>query len=259
VIILAEEEGHTKKEKKRKEKTNMLAWTVLRRLKSNLSSLTASIPSGEAYKSRMDAAIAHLQTELGSFRTRATPQLLDSVRVTTDDHPQGISLKQIASISVKQPGTLQVAPFDPRNVPHIETAIRNAQLGLNPTTSGGKTAPAAAIQVPIPKMTGEQRDKMLKECAKAAEHARVSIRNIRKDALQHIEKMVSDGKEGKAGGKDGNKKGEKEKAGLAAAAQQVISKDDYKRIEKAVQSLTDEIIQQVDKMAKDKEKDLKEA
>lgn len=175
-------------------------------------------------KSRMAKSIESLKAELTKLRTgRAHPSLLD--HITVDYYGSEVPLSQVANIGTDGPRTLTVAPWEKPMVQVVEKAIMTSDLGLNPATSG------QLIRVPLPPLTEERRRDLVKVVKEEGERAKVSIRNIRRDAngdLKDLEKA-----------KD-------------------ITEDDLKRSEQQVQKLTDEKVQEIDSILSDKEKDLME-
>lgn len=171
---------------------------------------------------RMKKCLEALDQALKKVRTgRANPAILDGVKVKYygSDSP----LKQVASVSVEDGRTLTVTPFERNLIPEIEKAIMKADLGLNPSTNGN------IIRVPMPALTQETRKEMTKVARAEAEHARVSVRNVRRDANADIKELLK----------------EKE-----------ISEDDARRGEDEIQKLTDKFIAEVDKILAAKENDL---
>lgn len=171
---------------------------------------------------RMRKSIESLTHELTKIRTgRAHPSLLDQIHVNYygNDAP----LKQVANINVEDGRTLIVTPWERSLVAAIEKAIINSGLGLNPNTAGN------VIRVPMPPLTEERRRDLTRIVRQEAEHARVSIRAVRRDSNQSMKELF------------------KEK---------LISEDDERRGNEAIQKLTDQYIKEVDTILHDKEKDL---
>nr|WP_227176074.1 ribosome recycling factor [Marinobacter xestospongiae] len=170
----------------------------------------------------MKKSLEALGSAFNKIRTgRAHPAILDSVMVSY--YGQDTPLKQVAAVNVEDNRTLVVAPWEKNLTPTIEKAIMMSDLGLNPSTNGD------VIRVPMPMLTEETRREMVKQAKADAEHARVSIRNARRDANNDIKDLVK----------------EKE-----------ISEDDQRRGEEEVQKLTDRYVAEVEKMLKSKEEDL---
>ena len=173
---------------------------------------------------RMSKSIQSFEEALSKLRAgRAHPSLLDKVVVSYygNDTP----LAQMATIGVEGALMLTVKPWEKKTVPDIEKAIRSADLGLNPSTSGD------VIRVPLPPLSEERRKDLIKKVKGEAENAKVAIRNIRRDSNQDIKDLL------------------KEKA---------ISEDDQRKGEDMMQKLTDKFITQVDEIVARKEKDLME-
>jgi len=131
-------------------------------------------------KDRMEKALDILRNEFKGLRTgRASPALLDSLRV--EYYGSATPIKQLASVSAPEAQQLMIKPFDANALKDIEKAIRNSDLGLSPDNDG------KVIRLKIPAMSGEQRTKMAKKVKELAENAKVSCRNVRRDANKHIE------------------------------------------------------------------------
>lgn len=174
--------------------------------------------------SRMNKSLEALRQELAKLRSgRAHPSLLD--HITVEYYGSQVPLSQVANISVLDPRTLSVAPWDKNMVSIIEKAILNSDLGLNPATSG------TVMRIPLPPLTEERRRDMTRVVRHEAENARVAIRNIRRDANQSLKHMVKN--------KD-------------------ISEDDEHRGEEKIQQLTDDHIKRVDEILAAKEHEIME-
>lgn len=138
-------------------------------------------------KDRMEKALDVLRNELKGLRTgRASPALLDALRVEYYGSPTPI--KQLASVSAPEPQQLLIKPFDANALKDIEKAIRNSDLGLSPDNDG------KVIRLKIPAMSGEQRTKLAKKVKELSENAKVSCRNVRRDANKHAEVAEKDKK-----------------------------------------------------------------
>jgi ribosome recycling factor len=173
-------------------------------------------------ETRMAKCIESLKNDLGKVRTgRAHPGLLESVRV--DYYGSKAPLAQVANVSVSDARTLTVTPFDKSQAQAVEKAIRESDLGLNPAPAGG------VIRVPLPQLTEERRKELGKHVRAEGENAKVAIRSVRRDTNQHL--------------KDQLKK-------------KLITEDDDKRGEDAVQKATDKFIAEVDKLVVAKEKEI---
>jgi len=175
-------------------------------------------------RERMAKSVDALRQDLSKLRTgRAHTSLLDHIRVSY--YGSEVPLNQVANISVQDPRTLGVAPYEKTMVPVVEKAIRDSDLGLNPVTTGN------LLRVPLPALTEERRKDMIRIVRQEAEGARVAIRNIRRDANHTLRELVK----------------EKE-----------ASEDVVRRAEDDVQKLTDKYIAEVDKVLEAKEADLME-
>ena len=175
-------------------------------------------------RTRMEKVLSEMLQELSHFRTgRASITLLDSVRVEYFGTPT--PLNQVAQLHVPEPAMITVQPWDTAQIGAIEKAIRNADLGLNPSNDG------KLIRLPIPPLTEERRRDMAKKLNHVAEERRVGLRNLRRDANEHLKKML------------------KEK---------LISADEERLALDAVQKLTDGQISKLDQAAKAKEKEILE-
>jgi ribosome recycling factor len=173
---------------------------------------------------RMDKSLGALGNAFTRLRTgRAHPGLLDGIMV--DYYGTPTPLNQIANIGVEDNRTLAVTPWEKPMIPVVEKAILKSDLGLNPTTTGDK------IRLPMPPLTEENRRDLTKVAKNEAENARISIRNVRRDANAQLKELLKD--------KD-------------------ITEDEARRGEDQIQKLTDEKIKDVDSSLDAKEKDLME-
>jgi len=173
---------------------------------------------------RMDKSLVSLKAELAKIRTgRAHPSLLEHVHV--EYYGSEVPIGQAANVTVEDSRTLAVSPWDKNMVGKIEKAIMTSDLGLNPATAG------TVIRVPLPSLTEQRRAELSKVVHGEGEQAKVAIRNIRRDANNHIKELVK----------------EKE-----------ISEDDQRRAETEIQQLTDQHVEKVDGMVAEKEKELME-
>jgi ribosome recycling factor len=138
-------------------------------------------------RTRMEKAVEDFRKELSSIRTgRASAAILDQVRV--DYHGTPMPVNQLGSVTIPDPGTLMISPWDPSAVALIDKAIRASDLGLNPSTDG------KVVRVPIPSPTGERRKELVKQIHKALENHRTAVRNIRRDIKEAIDKLEKDKK-----------------------------------------------------------------
>jgi ribosome recycling factor len=176
----------------------------------------------EAIARRMDGAVDALRKELGGLRTgRASTSLLEPIVV--DAYGSSLPINQVGTISVPESRMLTVTVWDRGLAKATEKAIRDSGLGLNPQTEG------STIRVPLPELTQERRKELSKVAAKYAEHARVAVRNVRRDGM------------------DGLKKAEKDGA---------ISQDEQKSLSEKIQQATDQRIRKVDELLAIKEKEI---
>lgn len=173
---------------------------------------------------RMQKSIESLKQELLKVRTgRANPGLLDHVKVSS--YGSDVPLNQVASITAESARTLLVTPWDKTLVQAIEKAILTADLGLNPSSAG------QVIRVPMPLLNEERRKELVKVVRDAAENARISVRNIRRDANQELKNLLKD---------------------------KEINEDEERRSQAEVQKLTDKFIAEVDQLLMKKETELME-
>lgn len=174
--------------------------------------------------SRMAKSVENLKQELTKLRTgRAHSSLLDHIRVNY--YGSEVPLNQAASVSVADPRTLVVSPWEKNMIPAVEKAILNSDLGLNPATAG------TVIRIPLPPLTEERRRDMVKLVRHEGEGARVAIRNIRRDANADLKALLK----------------EKE-----------ITEDEERRAQDDIQKLTDKYVAEVDKVLEVKEAELME-
>lgn len=171
---------------------------------------------------RMQGAIDSLHRELSRLRTgRANPQMLDPVRV--DYYGAPTPLNQIGNIAVPEANQLVVKPYDRSIVKEVEKAILSSNLGVTPNNEGDQ------LRIVLPPLTEERRKELVKQVKKVGEDAKVSIRNIRRDANDAIKKL--------------------EKASE-------LTEDDSKSYQEDIQELTDQYIEKIGKETETKEKDL---
>lgn len=174
------------------------------------------------FKRRMDTAMDVLKKELSGLRTgRASPSLLDPILV--DAYGQKTPIPRLANISVPEPRQLTIQVWDRGLVTSVEKAIREANLGLNPQSDG------QVIRLHIPALTQERRQELVKVAGKYAEQARVSVRNVRRDAMEMLKKAEKDHK---------------------------ISQDEHRVQSTDVQKMTDDHIKQIDASLAGKEKEI---
>lgn len=174
-------------------------------------------------KSRLSKAVDSFIDETKKLRTgRAHPSMLDAIVVTAYGTP--MPLNQVSNITTPEAQLLQISPFDPNNIQAITEAIRSDQsLGLNPSDDG------RVVRVPVPPLTTERRQEIVKQLNEKAELCHISCRNIRHDALNEAKKAKSD---------------------------KTISDDDYIKLEKQIDEEMKATKAQVEKIVKDKEQEL---
>jgi ribosome recycling factor len=170
---------------------------------------------------RMDGAIANLRTEFASLRTgRASSSMLEPVQV--DAYGQMTPINQVGTVNVPEPRMVTINVWDKSLVGKVEKAIRESGLGINPQLNG------TIIMLPIPELNEERRRELSKVAGTYAEHARVSIRNVRRDGMDQVKKAKGDG----------------------------LSEDDQKFWEQEVQEMTDSYIKQVDEALETKQAEI---
>lgn len=173
-------------------------------------------------EARMQKSIEAFKNEMSKLRTgRAHPSLLEQIRV--DYYGNETPLNQVANVTVGDARTLVITPWEKRMTPVIEKAIMTSGLGLNPATSGD------LIRVPLPPLTEERRKELIKVLRGEAEGARVSVRNLRRDANNAIKEL---------------------------SKSKTIAEDEERRLTDLVQKLTDKFIAEIDKLLAAKESDL---
>jgi ribosome recycling factor len=169
----------------------------------------------------MKKAITHLETELIKIRAgKATPQILDGIVVDYYGSPTPIN--QVGNINVMDARTLSIQPWEKNMLQPIERAIIAANIGINPQNDGSQ------IRLFLPPLTEERRKELVKKCQGEGEHSRIAIRNIRRDAIEHIKRLQKNG----------------------------LSEDIAKDAETNVQNITDKFISAVDKHLASKEKEI---
>tara|TARA_B110000967_G_C18553094_1_gene396357 strand:- start:60 stop:614 length:555 start_codon:yes stop_codon:yes gene_type:complete len=173
-------------------------------------------------KTKMQKSLDSLKSNLSKIRTgRAHTGILDHINV--DYYGSLTSLGQVASITLADSTTINIQPYEKAMIPVIEKVIRESDLGLNPATSG------ETIRIPMPPLTEERRRELIKVVKSEAENAKVSMRNIRREANDALKKLIKD---------------------------KEISEDDERRSQDEVQKNTDQFINEIDKLTELKEKDL---
>ena len=173
-------------------------------------------------ESKMNQSLAALGQHLSKIRTgRANPSLLDAVMVDYYGNPTPIG--QVANVSLLDARTISVQPWEKGMGPKIEKAIRDSDLGLNPSSMG------ELIRVPMPPMAEERRKELTKVARNEGENAKIAVRNLRRDANEAVKKLVKD---------------------------KLASEDDQKRAEADIQKTTDKHIAEIDKVIAAKEQEI---
>lgn len=177
-------------------------------------------------ESQMEKAVEFLKSELRGIRTgRASPGLVDSLRVEVESYGSTMTLRELASIAVAEGNVIVIKPFDPGTLKDIARAIEKSELGINPQNDG------KMIRLPVPPLSTERRNQLAQRVRQLAEAQKVSIRNARRD---------------------GNKALEAEKKA------KTIAEDDAERGEEEIQKATDEYCKKIDKLVEDKSKEILE-
>lgn len=175
-------------------------------------------------QNRVAKSIESLKKEFSGLRTgRASTALLDSIMV--DAYGSMMPINQVANVSVPEARMLSVSVWDKNLIKHVEKAIRESSLGLNPMNDG------VQIRIPLPPLSEERRIELTKVAGKYTEEARVAVRNIRRDILDKIKKLKTDNE---------------------------ISEDEEKRYSEEVQKITDKAIADMDELLKAKEVEIKQ-
>ena len=174
------------------------------------------------FEEKMGKSLANLEEEFAGIRAgRANPPVLDKLRVDYYGTPSPI--QSVANVSVPEPRMIQIQPWEASMVKEIEKAIMCSDLGINPTNDG------KVIRLVFPELTEERRKELAKDIKKKGENAKVAVRNIRRDAIDHFKKI---GKE------------------------EDLSEDEIKDLEDTIQKLTDEYVAKVDKAVDAKSKEI---
>lgn len=173
---------------------------------------------------KMQKSFESLLHQYSKVRTgRASASILDDIRINYYGQPTAV--KQLCNISIPEPRTIVVQPWDKTTLADIEKAILGANIGITPENDGN------VIRLPFPPLTEDKRKEIVKNLKKLAEDSRVAIRNIRRDANEQAKKMKKDSE---------------------------ISEDDEKKLLKEVQDLTDDWIKKIDEVERSKEKEIME-
>ncbi|MCI7242578.1 MAG: ribosome recycling factor [Lachnobacterium sp.] len=174
------------------------------------------------FEDKMGKSLANLEEEFAGIRAgRANPHVLDKLRVDYYGTPSPI--QSVANVSVPEPRMIQIQPWEASMVKEIEKAILSSDLGINPTNDG------KLIRLIFPELTEERRKELAKDIKKKGEGAKVAVRNIRRDAMDHFKKV------GKA---------------------EDISEDEIKDLEDKIQKLTDSYVAKIDKAVEAKSQEI---
>ncbi len=174
------------------------------------------------YSSKMNKSIQSLRKDISTLRTgRANTNMLDTIKV--DVYGQLMPIDQLATISVPEARLISIQVWDKTNVSIIESAIQKSELGINPQLDG------QIIRLRIPDLTEERRKDLIKVLKNIGEKGKIAIRNIRREANEDLKKKLKD---------------------------KIISEDDYKNFEKQIQKLTDNNIENIEKILSEKEKEI---
>ena len=175
----------------------------------------------ENIRKRMNGALESVKNDFKSLRTgRASSSILDNI--TVEVYGSKIPISQCSTINVPEPRLITINVWDKDNIIAIEKSIQNSGLGINPVTEGN------LLRLPLPELNEERRKEISKLAAQFAEQARVSVRNVRKDGMDKIKKLKSEG----------------------------MSEDDEKFWSEEVQNLTNDFIKQIDEILRIKQDDL---
>ncbi|MFZ1881082.1 MAG: ribosome recycling factor [Gaiellaceae bacterium] len=173
---------------------------------------------------RMDKSVEATHEHFNSVRTgRASAALLDRIQI--DYYGTPTPLKNLATINTPEPRMLVIQPFDPSAIKQIEKAVLESDLGLTPSSDG------KIVRLPIPQLTEERRKELVKLVRQMAEEGKVAVRNVRRDAIKHLEELVKNGD---------------------------VGDDDERAAETRVQKVTDEHVGKIDDLLKRKEAEIME-
>ncbi len=178
----------------------------------------------KSMQDKMEKTLNVLKHDLSTLKAgRANPSLLD--RISVEYYGAVTPLNQLANIAAPEPRVLTISPWDVKSIPLIEKAILKSDLGINPSNDG------KLIRLVVPQLTEERRKELVKVVKKYGEDAKVAVRNIRRDANEHLKKLKKDGE---------------------------ITEDELKKSEDDTQKTTDKYIKEIDKAMDVKEKEILE-
>ncbi len=174
-------------------------------------------------ESRMNSSVQSFKSDMQGIRVgRASPSMLDTIKV--DAYDQKMNINQLGNITTPDARTINVDVWDNSNVPLVDKALRESDLGINPMIEGN------LIRLPLPQLTEERRSEYLKMAGKISENSKVEIRNIRRDGIEQVKKLEK-GKE--------------------------IGQDESKKFQDIIEKITSDQIKMIDNILKNKEEDLK--
>ena len=180
----------------------------------------------KASEQQMEKALEHLRQELRSVRTgRASPGLVDTLKVEVESYGSTMTVKELGTVAVAEGNVLVIKPFDPGTLKDLQRGLEKSDLGINPNNDG------KVIRLPVPPLSTERRKQIVGQIEKQAEAQKVSIRNVRRDAIKVME---------------------------TAKKAKTLTEDDAKRGEERVQKLTDQYIKKVEEAVEQKTKELME-
>ncbi len=179
-------------------------------------------PELKVYEEKMNKTLGVMTSEFASIRAgRANPAVLDKVLV--DYYGTPTKIREMASVSVSEARVLVIQPYDKGSLRNIERAIQTSDIGINPANDG------TVLRLTFPQLTEERRKEIVKQVARLAEDSKVAIRSIRRDANDRFKAMKKNGE---------------------------ATEDDVKSLETQIQKLTDKFVEEIDKLAAAKEKEI---
>ncbi len=177
-------------------------------------------------QAQMDKSLEHLRQEFRGIRTgRASPGLVEGLRIDVASYGSSMTLKELANIAVAEGNVIVIKPFDPTTLKDIEKGIEKSELGIKPQNDG------KMIRLPVPPLSGERRNQLAQRVKQLAEAQKVAVRNARRDAKKGLD---------------------------AAQKAKQITEDDLKRADDQIQKLTDGYIEKIDKLVAEKTKEIME-
>ena len=177
-------------------------------------------------QAHMEKAVDHLRQELRGIRTgRASPGLVEGVRVEVASYGSTMTVKELAGIAVAEGNVLVIKPFDPTTLKDIERGIEKSELGINPQSDG------KVLRLPVPPLSGERRNQLTTRVKQLAEAQKVAVRNVRRD----VKKALDNEQKAKT-----------------------LTEDEAKRGDELVQKVTDEMIKRIDALVEEKTRDIME-